>query len=455
MDNEDERLKIDKENEYDEKEEKNKKRPMVIFIAVIVVIAAVSGAYFGLNGGSFAVNSQSLTNVKNTVMSVFKGVSGSSSSAKSAAASSSSSSSALTSVFSSASSSAGAKEMGISFDSSTKSVFKAADKGFFHFSKDGVKFYDNSVNQLWNYTYTMSSITVLQKGNYACVMETNGRALKMYSPDGELYSISCPGTILNVYINAMGQSVVLLNCGDEYRTQVYSESGDLVFERYEQDADIYPVSAALSDDGKIVDVSYLDASGVDIKSTVLFFYTSRSDSKNIDTGDFFAAVEKSGQIVPMAGYNAKTGFMFLGDKEVFAVSTEGKEIWATELTNKIEKAYFDSNGNIVAGLGSELSDKDGHGEGAVVLYNQSGEEKVLYDMGEKITYMNVCGTDIIVGSGKSYCGITSSGKVNWQYTASQDISDIMPLNGNNLLLVTSTNAAIVKSSDLEKAAIEE
>ena len=447
MDNEDERLKIDKENEY-EREVKKKKSPVAVFIAVIVVIAAISGAYFGLNGGSFAVNSQSLTNVKNTVMSAFNGITGSSSSGKSAVSS-------VSSAFSSAASSANSKEMGISFDSSTKSVFKSAGKGFFHFSKDGVKFYDNSVTQLCNYTHTMSSITVLQKGSFACVMETNGRTLKMYSPDGELYSISCPGTILNVYINPLGQSVILLNCGDEYRTQVYSESGDLVFERYEQDKDIYPVSAALSDDGKIVAVSYLDASGVDIKSTVLFFYTSRSDSKNIDTGDFFAAVEKSGQIVPMAGYNAKTGFMFLGDKEVFAVSTEGKEIWATELTNKIEKAYFDSNGNIVAGLGGELSDKDGHGEGTVVLYNQSGEEKVLYDMGEKITYMNVCGTDIIVGSGKSYCGITSSGKVNWQYTASQDISDIMPLNGNNLLLVTSTNAAIVKSSDLEKAAIEE
>ena len=130
MDNEDERLKIDKENEY-EREVKKKKSPVAVFIAVIVVIAAISGAYFGLNGGSFAVNSQSLTNVKNTVMSAFNGITGSSSSGKSAVSS-------VSSAFSSAASSANSKEMGISFDSSTKSVFKSAGKGFFHFSKDAL-----------------------------------------------------------------------------------------------------------------------------------------------------------------------------------------------------------------------------------------------------------------------------------------------------------------------------
>ena len=50
-------------------------------------------------------------------------------------------------------------------------------------------------------------------------------------------------------------------------------------ERFEQDSGIYPLSAALSEDSRILAVTYADTSDIEIKAKVLLFYVNKEDSR--------------------------------------------------------------------------------------------------------------------------------------------------------------------------------
>lgn len=431
MDSDDKELKIENSRK---REKKEKKSHFGILLAVLLVIAAGSGLYFGINGGKLDSAENFVLKLK-TEFSRLASKNQKDGNAENAEAA--------------ASSSSAEKDLALTFDSESGSVFAEGKKGFYHFSRDGAKFYDYSQKQLWNSTFTMTSVFSVGNGDYTALAETQGRNLKMYKSDGEVYSLNTDGIITDVNVCSTGELSLIMKCSDEYRIQVYSSSGELEFERYEEDEGVYPVKTAMSSDGRILAVSYIDTEGIEVEGKILLFYKDRNDSKNSETGDFFAAVEKKGQIVPMAGYSDKWGFMFVGDREIFAVSPEGKESFSVELKNRIDKAVFTKNGSVIAAMGDELSGKDGYKAGSVVIY--SGESETLAaSMENKVTYLKAYDSGVIAGSGNDYCFISNGGKLQWRFKAGIDISDIIPLDGNNTLIVSSSRAEIFDAKKLEK-----
>ena len=344
-------------------------------------------------------------------------------------------------------------ESSIKFEPTSRSVFADGEKGFYHFTKDGTKFYDMSLNHVWNSTYTMSSVFSVSNNGKTVLAETQGRKLKMYTSDGEVYSLNTDGIIMDVFVGETGEISMIMRCNDEYRVQVYSARGEILFERYEQDDDIYPVKTALSSDGRVLAVSYMDAGGVEVESKILLFYKDRNDTKNSETGDFFAAVEKKGQIVPLADHSGGN-FIFVGDKEIFSLTDEGKDGFTFELGNKIERATFTNDGKTVIAMGDEFSGKDGKESGTVVFYDASGNEKTSYNMGRKVTYLKSYEEGIVAGAGKEYVYMNNDGRVLWTYKANRDVSDIIPLEGNDILVVTSDEAMLVDIKKYQKQQAE-
>jgi len=426
LDSDDRELKIENSRRRSKKEKK-KKSPFGIIVVVLLVIAAAAGVYFGMNAANADLAKDLVSDLKGNV-----------------------SQEAWEEVSSENSQKTYLSNKKITFESTSKSVFADGEKGFYHFTKDGTKYYDMSLNHVWNSTYTMSSVFSVSNGKNTVLAETQGRNLKMYSSDGEVYSLNTEGTILDVYIGKTNEISIIMKCGNEYRIQVYSAGGQLLFERYEQDEDIYPVKSVLSSDGRVLAVSYMDAGSVEVESKILLFYKDRNDSKYSETGDFFAAVEKKGQIVPMADHSDSGRFIFIGDEELFAITDSGKDGFSVKLGNRIEKAAFTGEGKAVLAMGEELSGKEGKSIGTVVFYDEMGNESSCYSMDKKITYLKAFSGGVVVGAGKDFVCLNNAGKVQWQYKASQDISDIIPLEGSNILLVTNNEAVIMDIKKYQK-----
>ena len=97
-------------------------------------------------------------------------------------------------------------------------------------------------------------------------------------------------------------------------------------------------------------------------------------------------------------------------------------------------------------LGDQLAGTDGFESGTVYILNKNGKEKSEYFIGEDISYLNVVGKDIIIGSGNDFRCINESAKENWRFTATQVVKDVFPYTGGNkVLVITGTEAKIIEA----------
>ena len=436
-----------------------------IFVIVLFLMAAIGGSYFGLRFLDADI-------VKNfSISSILKG----SEQSSSALTQSSQSSEDISSPDSSAQSSTSQEtssqetssqesientsdnsadetssdtekseesEVKITFENDSRSKFLYLDGGYLYLTKDGAKYYVSLDNQEWNDTYTMSSVTGVSNGKYAIINDVQGRNIRLYSTSGLQFSAQTDGNIVSCTLNSQGTSAVIQKYDNDYKISVLRNDGQLLMERFEQDSGVYPLSAALSEDSKILAVTYMDTSDIEIKAKILLFYVNKEDSKNTATGEFFAGIEKEDMIAPYIFY-LDGNFVIVHDKGLFAVNQSGNEVWNTEISNRIDAVACTEGGNIAIALGDELAGSNGFENGTVCILNKNGKEKAEYFMGDDISYLKAVGKNIVVGSGNDFACINESARENWSFTATQVIKDIFPYSGSKALVITGTEAKVI------------
>ena len=449
---------------YDDDSDDDGKRgggSRLIFIIVILLMAACGGIYFGLN--YMDGNIVQKTGISNFLEKV--GLSGEKTTVDQPEGSPKSTEEDSTDSNNSAESQEGnvdkakneadsskgptseikQEETKITFENDSRSKFVPLEGGYLYLTKDGAKFYQSLDGQKWNDTYTMTSVNAVSSGKYAIVSDVQGRNIRLYSVDGLSFSAQTDGNIVQCSVNSQGPCAVIQKYEEDYKIQVFRNDGSLLMERFDQDSGVFPLSAALSPDSRILAVSYADTSGIEIKTKILLFYVNKEESKNTVTGDFFGGVEKNDIIAPYI-FSLKSGeFVVVSDSGVFAVDESGNEIWNTEIPNRIEAVSFTKSGRIVLALGEELMGKDGYEEGTVYILDSDGKETAQYCMDDSISYLKTVDKSIVIGSGKNFVCINDSAKERWKYTATQDIKDLFAFDsGNKALMVTGTEAKVVE-----------
>lgn len=338
----------------------------------------------------------------------------------------------------------------LQFESDSKSVFRTYGKGFLQCTKDGVKFFEEIGSQKWNDTYTMKTPTVISEGQYTVVVELLGRQAIVYDKTGRKFAVSTEGNIIQVSLNTNGYLGVITNNKTGYQTLIYDKEGTEIGRRIEESEGVYPMSVEVSNDNRVFAVSYLDTTDIELSSKVLFFYIYKQDAIDY-TDSMFASVEKPGELVPVLKYMQDGKLIAVSDKSVFAVNSDGKELWNFELTNHIEKVNFSDSQDIIIAYGEELSDKEGKKEGTVEWLSTNGTVSTTFESGEKVTYMNTKDNMTIIGLGKHYYNVKNTGKIIWEHTAIQDVSDILFMESESkVLFVTKNSAEIADMSDFEE-----
>ena len=97
-------------------------------------------------------------------------------------------------------------------------------------------------------------------------------------------------------------------------------------------------------------------------------------------------------------------------KAYLQLMQNGNEVWNTPISNRIDAVAVTQNGNIVLALGEQLAGSEGFENGTVYILNKNGKEKSEYLVGDDISYLNVAGKDIIIGSGNDFICINESAK---------------------------------------------
>ena len=329
-------------------------------------------------------------------------------------------------------------------DISSKASMAVFEEEFLLCTKDGVKYFIGMGAQKWNDTFNMTSPVLVQEGNYIAVGDMGGKMLRVYDRNGLLYELQAEGSPLQFAVNEKGYLSLITKNQNTYHIYIYNAKGNLLKERVEESSGVYPLCADISDDSKVFAISYLDTTDLSPVGKVCFFYIGQEESET-HTDSMFAGVEKTDEIIPVIQYMKGGVLAAVSDKGVYGMDANGAEIWRYPLENTIDRAAFGDKEYIVLALGDGVANKDGRQKGTVCWLDGNGKERASYESGEMVTYLHAGEKGVSIGNGHVYTGLSHGGSVGWSYTATTDLTDLMPMEKlNRVMLVAKEEVAIME-----------
>ncbi len=341
----------------------------------------------------------------------------------------------------------------IELETDNKTMFRVFDKDYVQCSKDGIRYFSGFENQKWNDTFTMSSPSILCDGNYMAVADVLGRTVRVYNENGFVYEVQSPNTISRFNINKNGYLGLIINNKNSYIVSVYNDTGTKIADRMEKVTGVYPVAMDISDDNKVMAVSYVDSTDIEIVSKVLFFYTDREGEEYTD--NMFAAIdEKKGQIIPEISFMEDGKLIAVSDRSIFAADEKGVEVWSVDLTNKLDAVFLDGGNYVVIANGDSFIDADGKPAGTVEWIGLDGKTKASFEAGDTVTYLNGNKDAVVIGVMKDYYAVNNAGKQVWHHKATQDVSDILFLGKTERVLYVTKNYAEIGNIETMSSAAD-
>lgn len=330
----------------------------------------------------------------------------------------------------------------ISYGADSKTAFRIYDGGFIQYTKDGANYYGGSGSKTWSDTYTMTTPVSVERGDYTAVFEAGGRNVRVYNESGLVYNVQTSDTIASVTLAENGYLGVITN-GESYMVSVYNASGNMLFQRIEADSGVYPLCCDISPKGNIIAISYMDTSGISIKSKIGMFYINADEGADY-TDSMFSAVSKDDEIVFEMYFVSDSVLIAIGDRHITCISSAGVEESSVEVTNEITGVALCGN-KVALAYGEAMPDKDGQETGTIMFVSSSGNLTTGYSIGSEVDYFVASKGGVVAGSGTSYYGIDSGGGLKWNLNTSGNVTGIYPTS-NVKVCVYATRTWAVKEN---------
>ena len=319
-----------------------------------------------------------------------------------------------------------ALEESMAVDLSSKATMAVFGEEFLLCTKDGVKYFAAMGDQKWSDTFNMTSPAMVQEGDHVAVGDMGGKTVRVYNREGMLYDLQTEGSPVQFALNEKGYLSIITRIDDAYRIRVYNTKGSLLKERVEESSGVYPLSSDISDDSQVFAVSYLDTTDISPIGRVVLFYIAAEASEE-HTDSMFAAVEKTGELIPVIHYMDGGVLAAVSDVNIYGIDADGSEIWKYELENTLDQASFHMKEYAVLAFGDSMAGKEGREKGTVCWLDHNGKEKASYESGESVTYLLAAEKGVVIGNDRSYKGLTHGGSESWDYTATMDLTDLIPM----------------------------
>ena len=141
------------------------------------------------------------------------------------------------------------------------------------YSKDGMSCVDTKGNTVWNQSYEMQAPMIKTCGNVVAAADYNGRNIYVASTEGILGAINTTMPIRDLAVSENGVVVAVLDDSDVTAIYLYSAKNGEAFADFKttMSKSGYPIAVDVSEDGKLVAVSYIKAEDGEIASHIGFY----------------------------------------------------------------------------------------------------------------------------------------------------------------------------------------
>ena len=322
-------------------------------------------------------------------------------------------------------------------------------KGFFIATRDGIRFIASDGREKMSCTYNMTTPRLAGRGGYAGVAEENGMSLYVCNAEGRLYTATTENPILSFSVAANGYAVVITQKDDSYDVVVFNTEGKMSHYGLFVEANVYPVAADVSNDGRILAVSYLDTSGGEMNSRILFSYVNKTEAADYAAANgVFAAVEYNpDRLVGMVRFMENNVLLALSDKDMVCYDAENgaRRKWSMDLGNKLDALCVSEAGWFAIAYGSRNPNISGEEPGLCRFYDLNMTVLGEYKAGAKVTQLSAGYNTVLVCCERQYTAVARSGNELWQYDATHDVSQALFMeNANKLVLAGSTQTGVIQ-----------
>jgi len=342
-----------------------------------------------------------------------------------------------------------ATDVEISYNFDTRATFySSGNRTFFFATRDGLQNIASTGDLRWQYSFNMNQPIIVGNGDIIAVGEPNGQIIYVFNNDGIMYIANLLNPVLYYTINAVGYLSVIMRTHVGYEIQVFNPANpeDLSFGYRApiNDSNVFPFSVDVSDCGTYIAVALLDVETL-TQSRLLFSYVRSVDSRGIPDG-LIASYSFPNEFIFRVRFVDCENAIVITDKRIlgyFAGQTTQGYNWNIPLHNRLDQVYVGSN--IFAYVTGDrlLNDPFAEQPNMLRIYDFDGNLTGTYNLNGRTTHLSISNNTILVGVGRTFYAINSQGTELWNYTAIQDVLDIMLLDSTDTILLAGNTQATI------------
>ena len=315
------------------------------------------------------------------------------------------------------------------------------DGDILRYSPDGVSVVDNSMNTIWNETYTMQNPIADVNGSRAVVADSEGTSLYICDKKGVTGTVTTSYAIVKVRIASNGMVAVILDNDDNTWINFYNPDGSLVAENLTKiDDPGYPMDVAVSDNGvMMVTFQYVDGS----KTTSYVAFYNYGDVGQNEDDRIVSGYKYEGVVVPQIQYLDNNRSVALKDNgfTIYQGSQIPKEVKTVKVDKEIVSTFYD---NDMIGLVFKNDSKDK--QYTMEVYTTDGKLKFKENFNIPYTTIKLSGGNILMYNSSQMCVMNSRGVQKYLGSVDGTIKDFFKIGMNRYLLVLDSGVEVIKLS---------
>ena len=312
--------------------------------------------------------------------------------------------------------------------------YKQFADGVLKYSRDGISYLDQKGSEVWNQPYQIQNPVVDVNETSGAVADKGGNAILVFNEEGLRGEIETDLPIERISVSEQGiVSVILI---DESSSQIlcYDAAGNILVEhKTSVNGTGYPMDAALSPDGEILQVLYLYTQDGAITSRVACYNFGQEGESETDhqvTKQEYKDVVMADGFFMNQSVSAAVGDNML---TIFRGKSVPEEAVKVEIDKEI-KSVFHSQKYI--GMILKNEGKEGY---ELRLYNDRGQMAMSEDFSGDYSNVKICGSQVIMYDGKNCSIFTRGGIQKFEGEMNSNILEIFPVAGVNKYIVMNEN----------------
>lgn len=301
--------------------------------------------------------------------------------------------------------------------------------GFLKYGKDGATYIDFNGEAVWNHPYEISSPIVVTTDVSAVIADSGGNQVVVVDKDGVKGEFETYLPIEKVTVSQQGVVAVLMNDGTTSQIICYDAVGNILAEHKSTlTGKGYPTALALSDDGQILLVSYLQVGEDGITSN--YVYYSFGNTEQV-TEDIIASGTKENVVIPEVKFLTSEVSVVINEQsmEIYK-GTESIELQCEVVfEDEVESVFY---GDKEIGFIFKSSNNDTK---ELRVYNTSGEVKLSIEITGEYESVDIINNQIVLYE-KEHCLIYSlQGIEKFNGEMGMELTGVFPMLGINKYVI--------------------